>query len=431
MTDQANKGATSPGLPSATEVLVIGGGIVGVTAAYYLASAGVPVVLCEKGRVAGEQSSRNWGWIRKQGRNPREIPAAIQSLRLWEQIADELDEDIGWKIGGVTSVAETASDLEGFEAWLPHAKAHQLDTRMLTIDETDRMLRQSNRRFKGGMTTPSDARAEPAKAVPAIARAASDRGAVILEQCAVRTLEQSAGKVTGAVTEKGPIACKTVVLAGGAWSGLMLRHLGLDLPQLMVKASVQRTSPAPLITESAVKSAGAAIRRRADGGYTIARTGATTFQITPAAFRHFKPFLPALKREFGKIKFRFGRPFFDELFTSTHWQADRETPFEKTRTLSPNPDNELLDMLMACAVNLFPQLKDTVPVERWAGMIDVLPDESPVLGPVDGLDGLLIATGFSGHGFGFGPVAGHAMAALTQGKTPLFDLHDFRFDRFT
>jgi glycine/D-amino acid oxidase-like deaminating enzyme len=63
-------------------------------------------------------------------------------------------------------------------------------------------------------------------------------------------------------------------------------------------------------------------------------------------------------------------------------------------------------------------------------MIDVTPDESPVIGPVEGLEGLLVATGLSGHGFGFAPVAGHAVAALAAGKVPLFDLHDFRLERF-
>ena len=90
----------------------------------------------------------------------------------------------------------------------------------------------------------------------------------------------------------------------------------------------------------------------------------------------------------------------------------------------------MLDDVLATAKGLYPQLQDVRPADRWAGMIDVLPDELPVLGPADSHPGLLIATGFSGHGFGSGPAAGHAMAALAQGKPPLFDLHDFRLGRF-
>ncbi|MGI9508033.1 MAG: NAD(P)/FAD-dependent oxidoreductase [Geminicoccaceae bacterium] len=416
-------------VPPSTEVVVIGGGVAGVTTAYYLAMAGVPVVLCEKGSVAGEQSSRNWGWIRKQRRDPRELPAITQALRLWEEIADRAP-DIGWHIGGVTSLAETDQDLEGFEQWLEHARNHQIDSRMLSSSETDQLLGQSGRRFKGALTTPSDARAEPALAVPAIAGMAREHGAVVLERCAVRTLIMEAGRVSGVVTEHGPIACNTVVLAGGAWSRMMMRHLGLDLPQLQVKASVQRSTPAPLITESAIGSRRAAIRRRADGGYNITRTGATTFHITPSAFRHFRSFLPVAMREFSRIKMRFGRPFFEELTTSVRWRADEVTPFEKTRMLDPEPDHALLDDVLAAAKDLYPQLRDISSADRWAGMIDVMPDELPVLGPVASHPGLLIATGFSGHGFGSGPVAGHAMASLAQGKTLLFDLHDFRLERF-
>jgi glycine/D-amino acid oxidase-like deaminating enzyme len=412
------------------EVVVIGGGVAGVSSAWFLAKAGVPVVLCEKGRIAGEQSSRNWGWIRKQGRDPRELPASILGLRLWEQIAGEIGEDIGWHKGGVTYLAETPDELVRFEAWLSHARDHQLDSRLLSAAETDALLGQGGRRFAGALFTPSDARAEPARAVPALARAAERAGATILEGCAVRSLDTEAGKLSQVLTERGAIPCRVAILAAGAWCALFLRHLGIDLPQLKVKASVQRTTPAPLITESAVGATRASFRRRQDGGYTIARSGASTFDITPSALRHFRAFLPALSENWGDIRLRVGGPFFEELTTSVRWSADRPTPFERHRVLDPPPDHRLLDRVLHDAADLFPQLEGVRPVERWAGMIDVTPDEIPVLGPVDGFDGLFLATGFSGHGFGIGPAAGYVMAQLARGEQPVVDLAAFRLERF-
>ena len=127
-------------LPDSVDVVVIGGGVIGVSTALFLARAGVSVLLCEKGRVAGEQSSRNWGWIRQQGRDAAELPIATESLRLWESLSAELDEDIGFKRSGVLYAAGTDEALAGYERFYEVAKAHQLDTRMLSGREIDALV---------------------------------------------------------------------------------------------------------------------------------------------------------------------------------------------------------------------------------------------------------------------------------------------------
>lgn len=416
--------------PAACDVVVIGGGIAGVSTAYYLARQGVSVVLCEKGRIAGEQSSRNWGWIRKQGRDPRELALMIESLRRWHEIVPDLDEDIGFAAGGVTYLAETEAEMQGHEQWLDEITPFQLDSRLMTSAEVDTMLGQSARRFHGGLHTASDARAEPAKAVPALARTARRHGATILESTAVRVIDREGGRVSAVVTEHGRIACQSVVLAGGIWSRPFLENLGLELPQLAVRSSAQRTTPAPPISDSALGATGAAIRRRQDGGYTVARSGAARFDIIPAAFKHFWAFTPVLRARWRILKVRFGRPFFDALGQRS-WAPDQMSPFEAVRVMDPEPDNALLDDVLAAARDLFPQLASAQPAERWGGMIDVTPDELPVIGPVDAVPGLFLATGFSGHGFGIGPGAGYVMAQLVQGTTPTVDLSSLRFSRFT
>ena len=115
-------------LPSKVEVVIIGGGIVGTSTAYYLAKMGISVALCEKGLIGGEQSSRNWGFVRQQGRDPAEIPLIIKSMQIWRDLSNEIDEDIGFKQSGTLYLANTENQLSNYEAWLEHEKQYQIDT---------------------------------------------------------------------------------------------------------------------------------------------------------------------------------------------------------------------------------------------------------------------------------------------------------------
>ena len=234
---------SDPELPARTGVLVIGGGIIGVSTALCLAEKGHAVTLCEKGRIGAEQSSRNWGWCRAMGRDIREIPLALESLRQWRDMNARVGAETGFRQAGIVYVAETEQELATHAAWADTARAWQVDARVLRGEALAAVVPGTGRAFAGGLHTPGDGRAEPAHAAPAIAEAARRLGATILTECAVRGVETQAGRVAAAVTEKGRIACHAVVLAGGAWSRLFCGNLGVDFPQLKVLGSVLRTAP--------------------------------------------------------------------------------------------------------------------------------------------------------------------------------------------
>jgi glycine/D-amino acid oxidase-like deaminating enzyme len=417
-------------LPSETEVAVIGGGIAGISTAYFLAKAGVPVTVLEKGRIAGEQSSRNWGWVRRQGRDPRELPAIITSLRIWEGLERELGADIGWRRGGVAYLGRSEEDMARFERWLELARPYGLDTRLLSAAETDALVGQNERRWRGGLYTPSDGRAEPAKAVPAMAEGARALGATIVTGCAVRAIETEAGRVSGVITERGAVRCRAVLCAAGAWSSLFNRAMGIALPQLAVRATVLRTEPAPLVSEANLWCTDVALRRRQDGGYTVARGGAVRFDLVPDALRWFRAFLPALRMNLGSMRVRVGSAFVRALATPSRWSPDEVTPFERTRVLDPAPEARDVASALAALQRHFPQLAGVRAAESWAGMIDATPDAIPVLDALGSPAGYLIATGFSGHGFGLGPGAGYLMAQLIQKGEAEVDLRPFRLSRF-
>lgn len=422
--------APSPVLPSAADVAIIGAGIIGISAALELAERGVSVVVCEKGGVGHEQSGRNWGWVRVMGRDPGEIPMALQSQRLWEGMAKRVGADVGFQRSGIIYVAEDEAALQRHAEWIAHAEPYQLGTRLLSAKDLATHLPGLARRYAGGLFTPGDARAEPSRAVPAIARRVVELGGHVLTQCAVRGIETAAGRVSGIVTERGRIACQRVILAGGAWSRLFLGNLGIDFPQLKVRSSVMRTAPMPGLPEHAVGASDFAFRKRADGGYSIAHRGASIAEIVPDSFRLFGDFLPALVKQRHELRLGLGRRFMEEIRIPRRWSLDEETPFERVRVLDPAPDKGILAEARRNLVAAFPAFAGITISDSWAGYIDATPDAVPVIGEVASLPGFIIASGFSGHGFGIGPGAGKAVADLATGMTPSIDMKPFRIDRF-
>ena len=416
--------------PASADIVIIGGGIVGISTAWFLAQRGLRVVLCEKGHIAGEQSGRNWGWVRVQGRDPREVPMMLDSLRIWDTLAEDLGEDVGFSVGGCLYAARTEKQLASYNAWLPIASTHDIDSRIIDQRELRELVGDAGRTWKGALYTSTDARAEPHKATPAIARAAARAGAEILTTCAVRGITTEAGRVASVVTEHGEIKTSTVLCAAGAWSSIFCRSLGISVPQLQVRGTVARTTPATTALQGNLFDSKIGLRRRQDGGYTVGHGSVLDHGITPATFRYSFKFLPALKREWGVLRVRFGKEFWHALNTPTRWPLDRMSPFETERVLDPPASPKVVAGIKKNLAATFPELAGVELIEAWAGMVETSPDVVPIIGHEDQLPGFYIATGFSGHGFGLGPGAGRSIAQLLVGDTPACDLSAFGRQRF-
>ncbi len=417
-------------IPERADVVVIGGGIVGVSTAWFLAKQGVSVVLCEKGHIAGEQSGRNWGWVRVQGRDTREIPMMLESLRIWGDLEKNIGEDVGFTRGGCFFTARTDKDLDELAGWLDVAADYGIESSLLSRSRIKQFVHGSALDWAGALHTASDGRAEPQKAAPAIARAAARAGASILTGCAVRGVETAGGTLSAVVTEHGSIKTPTVLCAAGAWSSLFCRSLGIDLPQLRVKGTVARTAPADPVLDGNVFDDSLGIRRRADGGYTVAHGSVLEHPVTPSSFRYFGKFFAAFTKELRILRLTFGSEFIGEWRTPATWPLDAPSPFEATRVLNPEPTPRVLRGIRRNLDRMFPQLKETPIIESWAGMIESSPDVVPVIDAVDSLPGFYVATGFSGHGFGIGPGAGKAIAGMLTGSDSGIDISAFRLQRF-
>lgn len=418
-------------LPDRADVVVIGGGIIGASTALELAERGHAVLLCEKGVIGGEQSSRNWGWVRLSMRDPREIPLMIEAIRLWEGLEARTGRRTGYRKTGILFASERAKSYDQRARWAENLAPFQVEARMVSGAELDALLPGHRMELKGALYTPDDGRAEPQWAAPAIAGAARDKGATVMTGCAVRSVETAAGRVAGVVTEHGRVACDAVVLAGGAWSRLFAGNAGIGLPQLKVLNTVMRTSPVEGGPEAALWAEGFSLRKRADGGYTVAAGTENTVDLVPDSFRLARAFLPALMHEWSSLRFRLSGRWREEAREARHWRPDQVTPFETCRILDPAPSARALRSGWVAARRAFPVLERAEMVQSWAGLIDVTPDAIPVISVVGDLPGLHIATGFSGHGFGIGPGAGRLMADLVTGAAPVVDPQAFRLSRFT
>lgn len=421
---------TDAGLPQAADAVVIGAGIVGVFAAYYLARRGLKVALVEKGRVGAEQSSRNWGWCRQQNRDARELPMATSSLDLWERFATESGEDTGFRRCGLLYLSDDEEELAGWARWRDFARTVGVATCMLDSAEASERGKATGRIWKGGVFSPSDGTADPANAAPAVARAIAKLGGTVHQSCAARGIELEGGRLSAVVTEHGTIRTKIAVLAGGAWASSFCRQLGIRFPQASVRSSILSVEPGAGDLPDALHTARVSVTRRGDGGHTLAISGRGRVDPTAQNMRFAGQFLPMFMRRWRSLS-----PGGLEGIRSGHeslagWRLDRPTPMEQMRILDPAVDRRTVRLTHQRAIELLPSIGGRRIAASWAGYIDSTPDGVPAIGEVATVPGFILAAGFSGHGFGIGPGAGHLIADIVTAATPIVDPEPYHPKRF-
>ncbi|NRF70773.1 FAD-binding oxidoreductase [Aquincola sp. S2] len=420
--------AASP--PARSDVVVIGGGIIGVFTAYFLARRGLSVTVVEKGRIAAEQSSRNWGWCRQQNRDGRELTMATKALALWEQFAADTGEDTGFNRCGLLYLTDDEAQIAQWEKWRDFAKTVGVTSHVLSSREAGERGRATGRAWKGGVFSPTDGTADPSKAVPAVASALMKLGGTVLQNCAARGLELEGGRVSGVVTEAGTIKTRTAVLAGGAWASSFCRQLGISFPLATLRQSIMRVASAADNLPAALATSRVAVSRRSDGSYTLAISGRGRVDPTPQLVRYATKFVPMFAKRWRNVS-----PGGLQGLRSGHeslkkWRLDEQTPMERMRILDPQPDAATIRKTHERAIQLLPVLRDTRVLNAWAGYVDCTYDGVPAIGEVPEVPGFILAAGFSGHGFGIGPGAGHLVADLVTGANPIVDPKPFNPGRF-
>lgn len=369
-------------LPSHASVVIIGGGVMGLSTAYHLAHAGVTdVVLVEKSEFGSGSTCKAAGGVRAQFSDAVNIELGLRSLHAFETFKDTLGQEIDLHQVGYLFLLEKPEHVEAFEKNVALQNEIGVPSRMIEVAEAKSLSPLiSTEGLLAAAYSPTDGHCTPESVVGGYAGAARRAGARLVRDCAVTAISTGGGTVTEVLTEKGTIATDTIICTAGAWSRELGAMAGVDLPVEPVRRQILTTEPLPGLDPC------------------------TPFTIDFSTSFYFH----------GE-----GRGLLLGM------SDPHETPGFK---LSESDD--WLVGLGDAIERRAPAIGDVGLASGWAGLYEMTPDHNALVGEAEGVSRFLYATGFSGHGFLMGPAVGEVMRDLYLGQTPVVDVTSLTATRF-
>ncbi len=368
------------------DVVIVGGGISGTAAAYELARGGAAVTLVEMGALASMASGWTLAGVRQSGRHPAELPLARAAVCRWQGLAEELGADLEYRQNGNLRLARDPDEGAMIAAMVKEQRALGLDISFLPNSQAVQAVAPAiAESVLAASFCPGDGHANPIATVTAFAAAAARHGAEIRTGTAVTAITQAGGRVSGVETINGPIAADVVVVAAGVYTGRLCQGLGLSFPLAIDHVSVVQTVPLPPLLDQVLGVAGAGFAGRQEVSGQLRVTGG----IQP-------------------------------------WHRPRDRHDDDL----VQPAAAAVAATLARGMAVLPALAEARIARVWGGLIDTTPDALPVIERAPEIDGLIIAAGFSGHGFCLGPVTGEIIRDLVGEGQTAHPIAPFRRNRF-